>query len=85
MNTAAVSVRKVVEAALHANAASVILAHNHPGGLAIPSKEDVATTVQLDKALQAVDVILADHVIVANKEAISMVQSRCYRPSNWGI
>ena len=74
-NSAGLSVRKVVETALGVNASSVVLAHNHPSGLAIPSAEDVLTTRQLAMALQAVDVQLVDHIIVADGDYVSMAQS----------
>lgn len=75
VNTAALSPRKVVEQALASNAATVILAHNHPGGLAIPSQADIETTKKVAAALSAVDVILLDHVIVADGDYVSMLQS----------
>ena len=74
-NSAGLSVRKVVETALGVNASSVVLAHNHPSGLAIPSAEDVLTTRQLAMALQTVDVQLVDHIIVADGDYVSMAQS----------
>lgn len=82
INAAVVSVRKVVETAINANAVTVVLAHNHPSGIAIPSQEDVATTVRIAKALQAVDIFLADHVIVSGTQSISMVQTRYFNPYN---
>lgn len=72
VNTAGVSVRKIVEAALSANATSVILAHNHTSGIALPSEADKTTTRRLFQALDAVDVLLADHIIVANDDFVSM-------------
>ena len=63
VNAAGISIRKVVETALAANATSVVLAHNHPSGLALPSGEDVQTTRRVAAALQTVDVELADHLV----------------------
>ena len=51
VNTAAISVRKVVETALAANATTVVLAHNHPSGIAVPSNEDVQTFLAEESAL----------------------------------
>ena len=68
--------RKVVEAALAANATSVILAHNHPNGTTIPSVEDVAYTRELMNTLRIVDVILVDHFIVTERSYLSMKYSR---------
>lgn len=75
VNSTGISVRKTVENALSANASTVVLAHNHPGGLAIPSAEDVQTTLTVASALQAVEVKLADHVIFADDDYVSLVQS----------
>ena len=57
--------REVVKAALRHNAAAVILAHNHPSGVAEPSRADEALTATLKQALTMVDVKVLDHFIVA--------------------
>ena len=75
VNAASISVRKVVETALAANATTVILAHNHPSGVALPSTEDVQTTRRIAAALSAVEIHLADHMVVAEGDYVSMVQS----------
>ncbi len=75
VNSAGISVRKIVETALGANATTVVLAHNHPSGLALPSPEDIQTTRRVAAALSAVEVHLADHIVVADEDYVSMVQS----------
>ncbi len=75
VNAASISIRKIVETALSSNATTVILAHNHPSGVALPSNEDIQTTRRVAAALRAVEVHLADHVIVAEGDYVSMVQS----------
>lgn len=75
VNSASISVRKIVETALGANATTVILAHNHPSGVALPSEEDVQTTCRIAAALRAVEIHLADHIVVADGDYVSMVQS----------
>ena len=75
VNSTSLSVRKVVETALNTNASSVVLAHNHPGGLAIPSNEDIQTTKRIAAALQAVDVNFVDHILVTDDDYVSLVQS----------
>ena len=75
VNAASISVRKVVEAALSANATTVVLAHNHPSGVALPSADDVQTTRRIAAALSAVEVKLIDHIVVAEGDFISMIQS----------
>ena len=77
VNSASISVRKVVETALAANATTVVLAHNHPSGIAVPSNEDIQTTQRIAAALYAVEVHLADHIVVAEGDYVSMVQSGC--------
>ena len=72
VNVASIAARKVVKTALDANATSVVLAHNHPSGLALPSQEDKQTTMVLKAALDAVGVVLADHIIVADDDFVSM-------------
>ena len=77
VNSAGISIRKIVETALGANASTVILAHNHPSGIAIPSDEDAQTTHKVAMALQAVEIQLADHIVVADDDYVSMAQSGC--------
>ena len=80
INSAAIPTRKVVETAMNLNATTVIIAHNHPSGLAIPSGEDVNTTKRLAVALEAVDIILADHLIFADGDYVSLRVSELYNP-----
>lgn len=80
VNSANIPIRRVVETALNTNATTVILAHNHPSGLAIPSDEDVETTMRVAKAMESVEITLADHIVVADNDYVSMVQSGYYRP-----
>ena len=75
VNSAGISVRKIVETALREGASSVVLAHNHPSGIAIPSPEDIHTTRRLAAALASVEIALADHIVVADGDYVSMVQS----------
>ena len=66
--------RLVLETALNYNAHSVLLCHNHPGGTCAPSPEDLASTLQLQRLLNGVGILLLDHIIVANDSTYSMVQ-----------
>lgn len=84
-NAAALSVRKVVDIAVKANASSVVLAHNHPSGIAVPSGEDIATTRRIAAALYAVEIELVDHIVVADDDYVSMVQSGYYRPGEFSV
>lgn len=67
--------RRVVEVALLNNASTVILAHNHLGGSALPSLEDVRYTDGLRRALDLMDVTLADHIVVSGRSYVSMKSS----------
>ena len=66
--------RMVLEAAINHNAHSVILCHNHPGGTNAPSAEDIASTIQLQRVLNSVGIMLLDHIIVSGANTYSMVQ-----------
>ena len=80
VNTAEVSVRTVVEAALSVNATIAVLAHNHPSGIAVPSMEDIITTRRMGMALDAVGVTLEDHIVVAGRDYVSLRDSKYYDP-----
>ena len=67
--------RKVVENAILHSASSVILAHNHPSGIALPSSDDQAATEQVRVALGAIGVRLEDHIIVADGDFVSFSES----------
>jgi len=75
VNSANVPIRRIVELALGANATTVVLAHNHPSGLALPSGDDIQATRRAASALSTVDIHLADHIVVADDDFVSMVQS----------
>ena len=66
--------REIVKAALAANAAAVIFAHNHPSGAAQPSQADELLTRNLRDALALVEVKVLDHFIVAGQQAISFAE-----------
>lgn len=68
---APVYVRTVVGRAIEVGASNVIMAHNHPGGSAIFSGDDVHMTNKIERALDAVDIRLIDHVLVTENECIS--------------
>ena len=75
VSMAAVSVRQVVEYALRAGAVGVVLAHNHPSGVALPSQEDIATTRLIRDALRTMNIQLVDHIVVADGDYVSMAAS----------
>ena len=61
------------------NATSVVLAHNHTSGIALPSREDERTTEKLKTALDAMGIRLADHIIVAGDDFVSMADNGFFR------
>ena len=69
---AEISVRRIVEIALQCGAVSVVLAHNHPSGLALPSREDLAATRRVYDALKTMGIQLVDHIIAADGDFVSL-------------
>lgn len=66
------NLRRIVEQALRCNASNVILSHNHPSGVALPSGDDNTTTLMAQDALRAVGIRLVDHIIVADEDFVSL-------------
>lgn len=66
--------REVLRAALERNAAAVIFAHNHPSGVAVPSRADELLTRNLKEALTYIDVKVLDHFIVGDEEVLSFAE-----------
>ena len=75
ISAAALSIRKIVDAVLRNNATSVVVAHNHPAGVAIPSTQDITVTRKIYIALKSMDIKLLDHIIVAGDDFVSMQES----------
>ena len=75
VTNAELNTRQVVENAILTSASVVILSHNHPSGLALPSEEDYAATNRIRAALAAIGVELADHIIVSDGDFVSMADS----------
>lgn len=71
---ASVHPREVVKAALTHNAAAVILAHNHPSGVAEPSQADLQLTRRLREALGLVDIRVLDHLVIGDGAAVSFAE-----------
>ena len=75
VNATNVNMRKIMHIALASNAVAVILSHNHPSGLALPSIEDMKTTIKVKKLLLEMGITLEDHIIVVDDDYISFAQS----------
>ncbi len=75
VNNVSINTRRVVEKALKEKACSVIIAHNHPRGIAVPSREDDMVTKTLYNALEIVGIRLEDHIIIADGDYYSMADN----------
>ena len=71
---ASVYPREVVKRALQCNAAAVIIAHNHPSGICVPSEADKSITDKLKQALSTIDIRILDHIIVGHMETYSFAE-----------
>ena len=75
LGSVGLNVRQIMENALRSKAVMVVLAHNHPSGVALPSREDQAATRMVGNALEAMGVRLVDHIVVADNDYVSMAES----------
>lgn len=81
INTATIYSRPIVERVMKLNAAAVIIAHNHPSGVADASSHDIAVTNRLREALELIDARLLDHLVIGDNEVYSIMsnmKSRCH-------
>lgn len=67
--------RELAKEALSRNAAGVIIAHNHPSGVANPSQQDIQATAEIQAALKTVGITLHDHLVVGHETVTSMAES----------
>jgi DNA repair protein RadC len=72
VNAVDIYVRKIIELIVLYQASSIILAHNHPSGFAIPSVDDIESTAKLNKILAGMRVGFLDHIIVADGDYVSL-------------
>ncbi len=75
IDMASVYPREIVKLALQNNAAAVIVAHNHPSGVAEPSQSDIAITKRIKQALALVDIRLLDHFIIGRGAVTSLADT----------
>lgn len=73
VSSATIDIKKIVQCVVRHNAWRVVLAHNHPRGLALPSNEDVIVTREIRRALASLGIELADHIIVAGRDWYSLL------------
>ena len=74
IDSSSVHPREVVKRALHHNAAAIIIAHNHPSGIAEPSRADESITLRLKEVLALIDVRLLDHIVVGDGQTVSLAE-----------
>ncbi|MEG2053773.1 MAG: DNA repair protein RadC [Oscillospiraceae bacterium] len=75
VNATAVAIKSIVAEAVSSNATTVIIAHNHPGGVALPSSNDKIVTQKILMALDLINIRLEDHIIVADDDFVSLADS----------
>lgn len=75
VNSADISIRKIMEIALTQHADGIIIAHNHLSGVAIPSEYDLAATQAISDALASIGIVLVDHIITAGGDFVSFRDS----------
>ena len=75
INSSSIDYRSIAETALRKNAACVILAHNHPHGIAIPSSDDRLVTKNVDAALSVIGVHLIEHIIIGSGNYTATMRS----------
>ena len=74
IDSAAVYPREIARRALELNSAALIVAHNHPSGVAEPSDADLRITRRISDALALLDIRLLDHCVVAGAEVVSLAE-----------
>jgi DNA repair protein RadC len=76
LNTSVVRVAELFREAIRANAAALIVAHNHPSGDPSPSPEDISVTRQMVKAGELLDISVLDHIVIGHRRYVSLKERR---------
>ncbi len=71
-NSVDMYMRRIIELIVLYNAAGIVVGHNHPSGIALPSPQDIETTKKLDNVLHNMNVTFLDHIIVADDDFVSL-------------
>ena len=80
MHATSINPRQVLKRILHHNATAIIIAHNHPSGIATPSETDIETTLDLQKSLALFEVTLLDHFVIGDNTVISLANHGVLTP-----
>lgn len=75
VNSSAITLRRLVETALFKHASMAVLAHNHPGGVALPSSDDLFTTREVKRAFDLMEIKLLAHIIVAGDSYLDILKN----------
>ncbi len=78
LTSVGLSMRDIAKYVLDCSATAAVLCHNHPDGIAVPSENDIAFTVNVAETLSKIGVQLIDHIIVCDTDFVSMAQSEKY-------
>lgn len=73
VNSAAITLRRLMELALYRRASMVVLAHNHPSGVPIPSSDDIFTTREIKRAFDIMEIKMLGHILVAGNQYINIM------------
>lgn len=74
-----INIRRIVDFCVRDNAANLVICHNHPGGIAMPSNADIDVTIKIVDTLKGLGLRVLDHIIAAGNDYISMAASRQYK------
>ena len=75
VNVSEVNVQAIAGVALQNKASAIIIAHNHPDGVALPSNDDIITTKSICHAMSSINIRVVDHIIVADNDYVSLADS----------
>ncbi len=75
VNSAAITLRRLIELALYRRASMVVLSHNHPAGVAIPSSDDIYTTREIKRAFDLMEIKMLGHILVAGDQFVNILNS----------
>lgn len=78
ISSAGIRFRTIVETVMRTNASTAIICHNHPGGLALPSNQDLTATTYIKDLLSKISVGLVDHIIIGEDDFVSLAESKQY-------
>ncbi len=78
MDSVGISIKDLLKRTLEKNASVIVLAHNHPSGIALPSASDQYMTEMISETLAHVNIAFADHVVISGEDYVSMAQSSEY-------